>query len=178
MDNNNSKTGVISFGIKPCSKIWINLIGWAGREDAFSQHVQGGSLLAGAQITDKFHFGTELDFFNFRSGGKNSEVWSAGGWLSYAVTDKITPAVRFEFLRDRDGADASGSFGPPVTTDPLGFAPNTGQDLSSVAFTLSIKPLPNIKIQPEVRYDHSSFANAFGKEKDRVVLGVGVIYMF
>ncbi|MBI3414655.1 MAG: outer membrane beta-barrel protein [Verrucomicrobia bacterium] len=170
VDNNKSKTGVVSFGIKPCDKAWINLIGWVGREDIVAQHVQGGSLLAGWQVTDKLHFGTELDYFNFQTAGKGSEVWSAGGWLSYAVTEKVTPAVRFEFLSDKDGADASG--------DPLGFAPNTGQDIASVAFTLNIKPMPSIKIQPEVRYDHSSLANGFGKEKDRVILGVGVIYMF
>ncbi|MSU62094.1 MAG: hypothetical protein EXS31_06820 [Pedosphaera sp.] len=170
IDNNDSKTGVIAFGIKPSDKVWLNLIGFTGREDAFSKMVHGGSLLSGWQINEKLHFGAELDYFNFRSAAKDSEVWSAGGWLSYAITDKVLPSVRVEFLSDKNGADISG--------DPLGFALNGGQDIASVAFTLNIKPVPNIKIQPEVRYDHTSLAKGFGTKTDRVVLGIGVSYLF
>ena len=82
-------------------------------------------------------------------------------------------ALRAEFLSDASGVDASGG--------SLGFEnpPGTGQDLSSVALTLNYKPLPNIKIQPEVRFDHTSWSGGFvnGKQ-NRVLVGVGVSYLF
>lgn len=170
VDNNRSKTGLIALGIKPNDKLWFSLVGFAGREDMVAQHVYGGSILAGWQASEKLHLGAELDYFSFRTGAKSSPVWSTGGWLSYALTEKITPAVRLEFLSDRDGVDASG--------DPLGFALNGGQDIASVAFTLNIKPMPNIKIQPEIRFDHTSLAKGFGTEKNRVIMGAGVSYLF
>ncbi len=172
VDNNSSKTGLISFDVKPTEKVWFSLIGFAGREDSFTKLVQGGSLLAGWQIDEKFHVGMELDYFNFQNGGKGSRVWSAGGWLSYALTEKITPAVRLEYLSDKDGVDASG--GALGFTNPVG----VGQNISSVALTLNIKPMPNVKIQPEVRYDHTSFANGFGTQKNRLLMGAGVSYLF
>ncbi len=79
-------------------------------------------------------------------------------------------AVRGEFLSDARGVDAS--------ADPLAFKANTGNDLASIAVTLNIKPVPNVKIQPEVRFDHSSLPGAFGTHADRVILGVGVSYLF
>jgi hypothetical protein len=55
----------------------------------------------------------------------------------------------------------------------------TGQDLYSAALTLNYKPVPSLKIQPEVRIDHTTFAGGFvpGK-KTRVVYGAGVSYLF
>src|SRR5262249_19882571 len=85
VDNNKSKTLVAAFGIKPNDKLWFSLIGWAGREDAFAQHVYGGSLLSGYQIDSKWHVGTELDYFDFRSSAKDSPVYSVGGCISYAL---------------------------------------------------------------------------------------------
>ena len=177
VDNNNSKTVVAALGIKPTDKIWLSLIGFAGREDAFIAHVVGGSLLGGYQIDEKWHLGTELDYFSFRTGGKDSPVYSLGGWLSFALTDKIMPAVRVEFLSDKDGVDASGTI-PATPGAALGFAGNSGQDLTSVAFTLNFKPTPNLKIQPEIRYDHTSLPAGFGKRDDRFLPGVGVSYLF
>jgi len=51
-------------------------------------------------------------------------------------------------------------------------------DISSIAFTLNYMPVPNIKIQPEIRYDHISLANGFGNKTDRVIVGAGVSYLF
>ncbi|HEX9544617.1 MAG TPA: outer membrane beta-barrel protein [Pyrinomonadaceae bacterium] len=169
VDNNSSKTVVAALGIKPTDKIWLSLIGFAGREDSFITHVQGGSLLGGYQIDEKWHVGTELDYFNFRTGGKDSQVYSLGGWLSYALCDKVMPAVRAEFISDKDGVDINGALGVPA---------NSGQDIFSVALTLNIKPVPNVKIQPEIRYDHTSLPAGFGKRDDRFLPGIGVSYLF
>ncbi|NBR84324.1 MAG: hypothetical protein EB141_00570 [Verrucomicrobia bacterium] len=178
VDNNRSKSVMVAFGIKPMDKVWLSLIGHDGYENNLGlAHLSGGSLLAGWQATDKLHFGTELDYENVRGGAvqphTDSSVWSTGLWVSYALTEKLTPALRAEFLSDHDGKVAV-----PAYDLPGGFAANTGQSLSSLAFTLNYKPAPNIKIQPEVRYDHSSFKTAFGTKQDRVIFGSGISYLF
>jgi hypothetical protein len=170
VDNNSAKTVMGAIGIKPTSTSWLSLVGSTGRESAAIRNIHVISLLGGWSVTEKFHLGTELDQFWFETATATSPVWSAGGWASYSFTDKVAAALRAEFLSDSKGVDASG--------DPLGFAPNAGQDISSVAFTLNFKPAPNIKIQPEIRYDHASLSHSFGKRADRVLLGVGVSYLF
>ena len=178
VDNNRSKTGLIAIGYKPTDKLWFSFIGFGGREDqAFTKLVYGGSVLAGWQATEKWHFGTELDYFDLRSGGKDNSVYSVGTWISYALSDKLMPAVRAEFISDHNGVDMSGTT-PATPGAALGFIGNGGQDIASVAFTLNYKPAANIKIQPEVRYDHSSLKNAFGTKADRVLLGAGISYLF
>ena len=170
IDNNKSKTVMASIGVKPTDKVWLNFIGFTGRESDSLRILQGVSMLGGWNVTDKFHVGTELDYFVFNNSHKDHAVWSSGGWFSYAFTPKVGAAIRAEYLSDTDGVDASG--------DPLGFKPNSGQDISSVAFTFNLKPLPQVKIQPEIRYDHSSLSDAFGTKKDRFLVGAGVSYLF
>ncbi len=171
IDNNRGKTVMASFDFKPTEKLWVNLVGFSGREGGSpnTERLTGGSLLGGWSLTEKFHLGTELDYFAFDTPIGTSPVWSTGAWLSYALFEKLTAALRTEFISDKDGVDISGI---------LGVMPNTGQDIASVAFTLNYKPLPSIKIQPEIRYDHTSLANGFGDKADRVVLGAGVSYLF
>ena len=179
IDNNSSKTFVGAIGIKPMDKLWFSLIGCGGREDAgFTESLWGASLLGGYQLTEQLGLGTELDYFNFHNPSGftppgDSVVWSAGLWTTYDFTKKIGLGLRTEFLSDAKGVDASGG--------ALGFLnpPGTGQDLSSVALTLNYKPLPTIKIQPEIRFDHTSWSGGFvnGKQ-NRVVYGAGVSYLF
>ncbi len=179
VDNNQSKTTMIAVDIKPTKKLWFSLVGFGGREDAFARSLWGGSVLGGFQATDKLSFGTELDYFSFYNSpgvtpSGNSPVWSTGLWTAYDFTKKFGAALRAEVLSDKNGVDASGG--------ALGFSnpPGTGQDLYSLAFTLNIRPTPNIKIQPELRYDHSSCdtGTAFGTKNDRVIAGAGVSYLF
>jgi hypothetical protein len=186
VDNNSSKTFVGAIGIKPTKTLWFSLLGFGGREDAFAQSLWGASLLGGWQATEQLSFGTELDYFNFHNAQASvgslpgsvsqpgdSPVWSTGLWITYDFTKQIGLAVRGEFLSDVDGVDASnGALG---FRNPLG----TGQDLTSVALTLNYKPVPTIKIQPEVRFDHTSWSGGFvpGKQ-NRVFYGAGASYLF
>ncbi|HEX4646104.1 MAG TPA: outer membrane beta-barrel protein, partial [Verrucomicrobiae bacterium] len=103
----------------------------------------------------------------------NSPVWSTGLWASYDFTKQVGLALRAEFLSDKDGVDASG--GALGFMNPAG----TGQDLTSVALTLNYKPVPNVKIQPEVRFDHTSWSGGFvpGKQ-NRAIFGAGASYLF
>jgi Putative beta-barrel porin-2, OmpL-like. bbp2 len=179
IDNNQSKTALISLGINPATNLWFSVVGFGGREDAgFAQSLWGASVLGGWQATERLHFGTELDYFSFHNptgGGNppgNSPVWSTGLWTSYQLAKQVSAALRAEFMSDKDGVDASGG--------ALGF-PNpsgTGQDLTSVAFTINYWPTPNIKFQPEVRFDHSTYATAFGTRENRVIVGAGINYLF
>lgn len=178
VDNNSSKTFVGAIDLKPMKNVWINLNAFAGREDSFAQSVMGGEVLAGWQATTEVHLGTELDYFNFYNPqtavprGHNS-VYSGGLWASYDFTKEVRLALRAEYLSDTHGADASG--GGLGFLNPAG----VGQDLSSLAFTLDYMPSPRIKIMPEIRYDHTSYAGGFvpGK-RNRVIFGAGASYLF
>ena len=169
VDSDGSKTFMGALGVKPCKDVWLSFIGFFGRENP-NLYLDGASLLGGWKATDKFNIGTELDYFNFHVGSSDHLVYSAGGWFAYTLTDKVTAALRAEFLSDHDGVDASG--------DPLGFALNGGQDIYSFAFTLNYKPVANIKLQPEIRFDHTTLSNGFGKEDSRVLVGMGASYLF
>ncbi len=178
VDNNSSKTVVGAIDIKPTDKLWFNVLFFGGREDAFVQSLWGASLLGGWQATDQLSFGTELDYFDFHNpgavvpGGSNP-VWSAGLWTAYDFTKQVGLGLRTEFLSDHSGVDVSGG--------ALGFLnpPGTGQDLTSVALTLNYKPVPRLKIQPEIRFDHTSWSGGFvaGKQ-NRVIFGAGASYIF
>ena len=84
-------------------------------------------------------------------------------------------ALRAEFLSDSKGVDFVGS---PLG-DPVGSV--GGSDLTSIALTLNYKPVPSIKIQPEVRFDHTSAKSPVGSpliKSDRVIIGAGISYLF
>ncbi|HYE30986.1 MAG TPA: outer membrane beta-barrel protein [Methylomirabilota bacterium] len=170
VDGNGFKTFMGSIGIKPDDKTGISLIGFGGREGAASdQWLKGGSLIATRKLTDMLNFATELDYFNADTPGGTSDWWSAGGWLWMDFTEKVGLALRGDYIADSDGAGTSGL---------LGLAPNTGQDLMSLTLTLNWKPIASLKIQPEIRYDHTTLAGAFDGDDDRVTVGAGVSYSF
>ncbi len=172
VDGNINKAVMGAVGIKPTENLWFSLIGFSSREGAGS--VRGGSLLAGFKATDKLGFGAELDYFDFDGTGVGgSTLTSAGLWTSYAFTEKVGLGIRAEYLNDSEGA-GTGGVGPAG----FAFAANAGQEIASVAVTLNIKPVPYIKIQPEVRFDNSSLGNAFGTTSSRFLVGAGISYLF
>lgn len=179
VDNNSSKTYVGSIDIKPMKTLWFSLLGFGGREEAgFVQSLWGGEFLGGWQATEQLGFGTEVDYFNFHNADTfvppgDSPVWSVGGWVTYDFTKQIGLALRGEYLDDKDGVDASG--GALGFQNPAG----TGQKLTSVALTLNWKPLPTIKVQPEIRYDHTSYSEGFVRGREnRFIYGAGISYLF
>ena len=62
----------------------------------------------------------------------------------------------------------------------LPFSTDSSGNLGSVTLTLNYKPVPNIKIQPEVRYDYTSYSGGLETDgkKDRIIVGCGVSYLF
>jgi hypothetical protein len=177
IDNNNGKTGMGSINFKPTKNLWVNLLGFGGDESP-TLSVSGGSVLAGYQVTPKLGTGFEFDYFNFDpSPGSAAELWSVGGWVWYDFTPKIGLALRAEYLNDKDGGGIKGINFPGRPGSAI-TSPDPNGEVSSVALTLNWKPVPNIKIQPEVRYDHTTYKDGFDGKEDRITIGAGVSYLF
>lgn len=177
VDNNEAKTLLGSIGIKPDDKTWISLIGFGG-EESDTLTVAGGSLLAGRKFGDKLNTGLEFDYFNFDpSMGSSSDLWSIGAWVWYDFTDKVGLALRGEYLDDPDGGGLKGIELPGRPGSSI-LSTDADGSLSSVTLTVNYKPVPNIRIQPELRYDYTSYAGGLDGHKDRFIIGAGVSYLF
>lgn len=177
IDGNNGKTAMGSIGLKPAKDFWVNLIGFGGDESS-TLSVKGGSILAGYDFTSQFHAGLELDWFTFDpTSGSSADLWSAGAWLWYDFTEKFGVALRVEHLEDKDGGGLKG-IGLPGRGSSAILSPDLDGSIQSAALTFNWKPAPMIKVQPEIRYDHTSYSGGFDGGKDRVVFGAGISYMF
>ena len=87
----------------------------------------------------------------------------------YQFTDKVGLALRGDYIVD-DGATRTGA-------GPAGSSPN----VASLTATLSLTPLPNLQVRPEIRWDHCEkepFTSGNTAKSDQVLLGVGVAYVF
>ena len=85
-------------------------------------------------------------------------------------------ALRADFVEN-----CNGLLGPAVRPGAgLPFSTDSSGNLGSVTLTLNYKPVPNIKIQPEVRYDYTSYSGGLETDgkKDRIIVGCGVSYLF
>lgn len=177
VDNNDAKTLLGSIGLTPDDKTWVNLIGFVGEESP-TLNLAGGSVLAGRKFGDKLNTGLELDYFDFEAAnGDNSVLWSVGGWVWYDFTSKIGAAIRAEYLDDREGAGLKGINLPGRPGSAI-LSPDAEGQITSVALTLNFRPVPSVKIQPELRYDHTSYTGGFDGEEDRFIIGAGVTYSF
>ncbi len=178
VDKNNAKTVLAALGIKPDDKTWISLIGFGGDESA-AMNVMGASMLAGRTFGKKVTTGFEFDYFKFNKhfGAADADLWSVGGWFGYDFTEKVGLALRAEHLRDPDGGglkgiDVGGRAGSAFAST------DTSGNLTSVALTLNLKPMPNVKIQPEIRYDTTTYSGAFDGQDKRFLIGMGATYAF
>ena len=177
VDRNEEKTVIGSLGFKPSAAAWFNLIGFGGQENP-GLEVKGGSVLAGYQISEKAVGGLELDFFNFDfTGGGSADLWSVGGWFGYDFSPKVGMALRAEYLDDGEGGGLKGITLPGRPGSAITSTDAAG-NISSVALTLNLKPVPSIKIQPEIRYDRTTYKGGFDGEDDRFLVGAGVSYLF
>ena len=177
VDVNSGKNFSGSLAFKPTKNLWINLIGWYESASGGSgSDISGISTIGGFQVTDKLGTGWEVDYFNFSSSANASDLWSVGGWIWYDFTPKVDLALRADYVDNRDGL-----LGPAVRPGAgLPFSPDSDGHLGSVTLTLNYKPVPNIKIQPEIRYDYTSYSGGLevNGKKDRIIVGCGVSYLF
>ena len=182
VDNNQGKAFSGSLNFKPIKDLWINLIGWYESTAAPGGTTSGASTIGGYQFTSKLGTGFEVDYFNFSTPANASDLWSVGGWVWYDFTSKVGLAFRADFIDNRDGA-----LGPSVRPIPglpagsaLPFSTDSDGSLGSITLTLNYKPVPNLKIQPEIRYDYTSYSGGLDPDgkKDRIIIGCGVSYLF
>lgn len=181
VDSNDAKIAMGAIGIKPWDSTWFSLIGFGrvGGNGNGGDMVNGGSLLAGHKLTEEFNLGLELDYFSFEAKPNDLDLWSIGTWITYDFTSKFGIALRGEFLDDKDGGGIKGVGLPGgIRASSAILSPDVNGDLASLTLTFNFKPTPNIKIQPEIRYDHTSYAGGFDGKKDRVTIGAGVSYLF
>lgn len=178
VDNNDGKAFSGSLNLKPTSKLWANIYFFTDSEPG-STDCTGFGTIGGYQVTEKLGTGWEFDYFNFDGpawdpDGK-SDIWSVGGWVWYDFTSKVGVALRADYI---DSPDPLMGLGPAVRP---GAGITTGGDsshLGSVTLTLNLKPTPNIKIQPEIRYDYTSFSGGLDGSDNRIIVGCGATYSF
>jgi len=168
--------GSLNFTID--SKTWFHVIGFGG-EGAGTLSADGGSVIGGRQLTDKLGSGFEFDYFHFDPDSSASgDTWSIGGWLWYDFTPKIGLAFRGEFLDDVNGMGLNTRLGAPAPFGAGIFSPDANGNLASFTLTLNLKPTPNIKIQPEFRYDTTSYTGGFNGGHNQFIVGCGASYLF
>jgi hypothetical protein len=169
--------GTINF--TPTKNFWINFIGFGGAAGGGAEDVDGGSAIGGYQITSQLGTGFEYDYFDFLpDAGSSGHLWSIGGRVWYDFTPKIDLCFRGEYLDDPEGMGLNTEFGAPA---PFGYgitSPDNHGDLESFTVTLNLKPAANLKIQPEIRYNHTSYSGGFGGKTDQLIIGAGASYLF
>ena len=173
VDSNDGKAYIASLGLKPVADLWVNLIGWYSQEND-STIVSGGSVIGGYALTKQLGTGFEFDYFNFQNkGADEGDLWSIGGWIWYDFTAKAGLAFRADYIGSPDGV-----LGPPVRPGAAILTPSSHGDHTSLTLTFNWKPVPNIKIQPEIRWDHTTYKNGLDGKQDRFLVGAGVSYLF
>jgi hypothetical protein len=191
------KTFIGGLYINPIKPVSLAFLGFAGHQD-FSPgwDIAGGSFIGSAKLIPSCNFtlGTEVDYFHFSSfdsmeagfpgAATSGDFWSLGAWLGVDVCPKLRVALRGEYLADPTGFGTVYNSPAPLSDnsfDAAVYGTSAGQDLESVALTLDYKPVPTVKIQPEIRWNHSNYAGGFGfydPKKDQVIIGMGVSYLF
>jgi hypothetical protein len=195
-----SKTFMGGFYVNPDKKTSLAFLGFAGKQNfAPPWFLEGGSFIGSRVLTEKYNitFATEFDYFRFSGfdsaldgvpgGGANEgDFWSVGAWLTADLTPKITLALRGDWIDDPTGfgtfwnspSPSSVEYGSPGFSSSI-YTTGAGQDLSSITLTLDYKPVGSLKIQPEIRWNHSSYDSAFAPgKKDQVIVGMGASYLF
>ncbi|MGD0815456.1 MAG: outer membrane beta-barrel protein [Verrucomicrobiota bacterium] len=197
-----SKTFMGGFYIKPDKKTSLAFLGFEGQQNNIGVPVyslDGGSFIGSRQLMESYNltFATEADYFHysgfnantagFPSGDPHGDFWSIGGWLTADLAPAWRLALRAELIDDPSGfGTIYNSPNPPAIEGYAGapgfpvsiYTTGQGQDLIEVTLTLDYKPTPHVKIQPEIRWNHSTVSAAFNGKSDQVIMGMGLSYIF
>jgi hypothetical protein len=191
-----SKTFLGGLYITPDKKTSLAFLGFAGHQDATASDLSGGSFIGSRQLMESHNltFATEFDWFHYTSfnpanvsgtdlGHSAGDFGSLGGWLTADICPRVTAALRGEIIRDPTGygtvwnsPSPEGGYGSAFANSL--YTSGVGQSLTSATFTLDIKPAPALKLQPEVRWNHSTTEGAFSGKKDQLIVGMGASYLF
>jgi hypothetical protein len=178
VDNNQGKAFSGSLNFKPTDKLWVNFVGWYDDQSTGSS-TSGAESIGGYQFTKELGTGYEVDYFHFGppSGSTGTvDLWSVGGWAWYNFTSMVGVALRADFVSQDHGV-----LGPAVRPG-AGLTPTgstlDGGNMGSLTATLNLTPVSNIKIQPEIRYDYTSYSSGLNGDTSRIIIGCGASYMF
>lgn len=174
-EGNQGKAFLGSLNFKPTDKFWFHIVGWYDDQSAGSS-TSGIESIGGYQFTKKLGTGYEVDYFHFgppSGSAGTTDLWSVGGWAWYNFTPKVGLAVRADFLSQDHGV-----IGPAVPGAPGITSPDNGGNLGSLTATLNLTPAPNLKIQPEIRYNYTSYYNGLNGDVAALIIGCGASYLF
>ena len=179
-DNNTHKSFMGRVGIAPDGNTLVAVVGYLGPEQAANNAAnrKGLNLVMNRKFGSKVSTWGQLDYGKEDANAalpdptKNAEWWAVGGWLIYDFSEKVGLALRGDYLDDKDGARTSGG---PVTAP---FPVNTGNKVSTGTATLNVRAWEGMLVRPEIRYDHSTIADAFGTKSDQVTFGLSAAYIF
>jgi len=190
-DNNSSPSFMGRIGIAPDPNTTIGLLGYGGCETLVDNH----DYRTGAEIvlnrnklfTDKLNAWLQFDYGHEDnapaadlSGATpavfpNADWYAAGAWATYDFTDKVELALRADYLKDKEGVRTPFVDGSVTAPGEFSVAP---KELYSLTATLNIKPINNLQVRPEVRFDHSAASQAFDGKDDQVTALIGVAYLY
>src|SRR5580658_3270605 len=174
------KTFVGGFYVNPLTNVSLAFLGFVSRQYSPSYTLAGGSFIGSAKLMESHNLtlATEVDYFRFSgfnaaadgltvddvpiasggvpdtSGTTSGDWWSVGLWLSADIVPKLGVTLRGDYISDPTGFGTgvnSPLFTPLLYTATSG----TGQELNSVTLTLDWKPTATLKIQPEIRWNHT-----------------------
>jgi Putative beta-barrel porin-2, OmpL-like. bbp2 len=190
------KTFMGGLYVNPIPMASLAFLGFVGHQDFTpGWDIAGGSFIGSFKLITNCNFtlGTEADYFRFSSfdstiagfpgAADSGDFWSIAAWLGADICSNLRVALRGEFLADPTGFGTVYNSPAPLSDASFPtaiYATGAGQDLESVALTLDYKPVPTVKVQPEIRWNHSNYASGFGidAKKDQIIVGMGVSYLF
>lgn len=190
------KTFIGGLYVNPIKIASLAFLGFVGHQDFDpGWDIAGGSFIGSLKLVPSCNFaiGNEDDYFHFSgfdsaaaglpTGATSGDFWSLAAWAGVDLNDKLRLALRGEYLCDPTGFGTWYNSPAPGSdaSFPAGvYTTGAGQDLESVVLTLNYKPVAMVKVQPEIRWNHSNYETGFGVDgkKDQFIAGMGVSYLF
>lgn len=172
VDNNQGKAFSGSVNLKPTDKLWCNLIGWYDSQPN-DNNTSGISSIGGYQFTKELGTGYEADYFHYNYPGGQTDLWSVGAWGWYNFNSKVGIALRADYVSQDNGV-----LGPAVRPGAGIITTDNGGALGSLTATLNLTPVPYIKIQPEIRYDYTTYSSGLNGKMYQLIIGCGASYLF
>ena len=183
-DNNTTKSFMGRIGIAINDKNSLALVGYGGCEQAADNHDwrTGVNVVYNTHCSDKLNLWLQGDYGHednapMLDGGTtaNADWYAAGAWVTYDFTDKVELALRADYIKDED--DVRLPVGTTPVTGPNLFS-SRPKELYGWTATLNYKPLANLQIRPELRWDRSESPTSFNGKRDQMTAAMGVAYLF
>jgi hypothetical protein len=164
----------------------LTTVGYGGPEEPADNHDwrEGVDIVYSGKFGDKFSLWLQGDYGREDMEGpgataSHADWYGLGVWETYDFTDKIELALRNDYVKDEQGVRTRVSlplFGSFVE-EPASFS-SIPEQLYSVTATINYKPVGNLQIRPEVRFDTADSSTAFNGKKNQTTAALGVAYLY